>query len=222
MLARLVIGQNPLRRSVCSSALPRLPSPSVSSVRPPCAKSSPQIAPPMARKALANGVGTPARRGDGDQQRQPKPQILTHIAVLGQHDPLTPVAGIGQPVVRATAIHPDLALLGVVVGQRKMRCAIAKRFAHRDPFCVERVGHPADRGLRSFLVDVPSFEMLDRARVHHDQRRVNNGPSIHQRAGERIAAGLDRIRESASDHFDCMRAPDRAETRQPAAAWRGW
>ena len=48
--------------------------------------------------------------GDRHQERQPEPQILAHVAMLRQHEPLAPVAGIGEAVMRAAAIHPDLRL----------------------------------------------------------------------------------------------------------------
>jgi len=83
--------------------------------------------------------------------------------MLCEHNPLAPVAGIGQAVVRAAAIHPLLAFGRVVMRQGKVRAAIAKAFAYRDAFGIERVGDSADRDLRTFLVNVPAFEMLDRA-----------------------------------------------------------
>src|SRR3954454_13634411 len=116
--------------------------------------------------------------------------------MLGQHDPLAPVAGIGQPVMRAAAIHPDLAFPRVMMGERKMWCAISKRLADGDPFGVERVGDPADRGLRAFLMNVPLLEMLDWACIHYDQRRMDDRACVHQCAGESIAARLDRGGES--------------------------
>ena len=61
-----------------------------------------------------------------------------------------------------------------------MRRGICKRFADADPFGIERVGRAADRGLGSFIVDVPTFEMLERPRVHHDQRRVDDAASVHK------------------------------------------
>src|ERR1700740_2334982 len=101
--------------------------------------------------------------------------------------------------MRATAIHPDLTLLGVMMRQWKMRRAVSKGLAHGDALRVERVGDAPDRSLRAFLVNVPALEMLDRAGVHDDQRRMDDGTCIHQRAGERIAAWLDHIRERTPD-----------------------
>ena len=98
------------------------------------------------------------------------------------------------------AIHPLLAFGRIMMRQRKMRTAITKTFAHRDAFGIERIGDAADRGLRAFLVDVPALEMLDRAGIHHDQRRMDDGPGIHQRARQRVAARLDRAGKGASDH----------------------
>src|SRR6202140_1774908 len=59
-----------------------------------------------------------------DQKRQAKAQIFPHIAMLCEHDPLAPVAGVGQAIVRGAAIHPLLAFGCVMVRQRKMRAAI--------------------------------------------------------------------------------------------------
>ena len=140
--------------------------------------------------------------GHRNQKRQTEAQILPHVAVLGQHDPLAPVAGIGQPIMRAAAIHPLLAFAGVMMRQRKMRAAIAKSFAHRDALGIERVGDPADRGLRAFLVNVPALEMLDRAGIHDDQRRMDDRPGIHQRARQRVAARLDHAGKRAADHIE--------------------
>jgi hypothetical protein len=44
--------------------------------------------------------------------------------------------------------------------------------------------------------------MFERASVHHDQRRVDDRPGIHQRAGQRIAAGFDHAGEGPIDHGD--------------------
>ena len=212
----------PSRNSVCSSSRSRSPSPRLASVRP-CLH---EIL--AADRAADREKGLCQRRRDAgefrdrDQQRQAEPQILAHVAVLGQHDPLAPVAGIGQAIVRAAAIHPDLAFAGVMMRQRKMRRAIAEAFAHRDALGIERVGDPADRGLRAFLVNVPALEMLDRAGIHHDQRRMDDRPGIHQRARQRIAAGFDRAGKGAADHVERVIGRCQAETRRPAAAWRGW
>ena len=102
--------------------------------------------------------------------------------MLCEHNPLAPVAGIGQAVVRAAAIHPLLALTCVMMRQREVRAAIAKAFAYRDAFGIERVRDPADRSLRAFLVNVPTLEMLDGAGIHHDQRRMDDRAGIHQRS----------------------------------------
>src|SRR5260370_9571551 len=93
--------------------------------------------------------------------------------MLSEHNPLAPVAGIGQAVVRATAIHPLLALARVMMRQGKVRAAIAKAFAYRDAFAIERVGDAAERSLRAFLVNVPTLEMLDSAGIHHVHRRLD-------------------------------------------------
>src|SRR5207244_12428042 len=107
---------------------------------------------------------------------------------------LPPVAGIGETIVRAAAIHPDLTLGGVMMRQRKMRRAIAQRLAHGNSLGIERVGDAADRGLRAFLVDVPALEMLDRSGVHDNQRRGDGRSGIPQSTGSCISAGLDNAR----------------------------
>ena len=80
-----------------------------------------------------------------------------------------------------------------------MRRAVAERLAHRDPLGVERVGDAAHGRLRALLVDVPAFEMFERRGVHGDERRMDDRPGIHQRAGERIAAILDHAGKRAAD-----------------------
>ena len=104
--------------------------------------------------------------------------------------------------MRAAPVHPLFAFAGVMMGERKMRAAIPKRFAHSDTFGVECVGNAADRGLRALLVDVPTLEVLHRAGIHHDQRWMDNRSGIHQRARQRIAAGLDRAGKSPADHIE--------------------
>src|SRR6185312_3609214 len=125
-----------------------------------------------------------------NHERQAEAQILAHVAMFSQHDSLAPVAGIGQAIVRAAAIHPLLALARIMMRQRKMRAAIAKTLSYRDAFGVERVSDPANSWLRAFLVNVPALEMLDRPGVHDDQRRMDDRPGIHQRRRQCVAAGL--------------------------------
>ena len=48
-------------------------------------------------------------------------------------------------------------------------------------------------------MDVPTLEMLHRAGIHHDQRGMDDGPGIHQRARQRVAARVHR-RIGARDH----------------------
>ena len=133
-------------------------------MRPSAEKSSPQIAPPMARKNHASGVATPASSRDRHQERQAKAQILPHVAMLRQHD-LARASRRNRSGDRASRDHTSiLALACVVMCQRKVRRAIARALAHRDPFGIERVGDAADRGSCAFLVNVPALEMLDRTR----------------------------------------------------------
>src|SRR6202022_2572694 len=101
--------------------------------------------------------------------------------MLSQYKPLAPVAGVGQAIVRAAAIHPLLALACVMMRQWKVRAAITEAFAYRNAFGIERVRDPADRGLRTFPVNVPALEMLNRAGIHDDQRRMDDRAGIHQR-----------------------------------------
>src|SRR5436309_1906790 len=94
----------------------------------------------MAASFIAAAASISGNSRGGDQERQAKAQILPHIAMLRQHDALAPIAGVGQAVMRATAIHPFLALLCIVMRQWKMRRSVAESFAYRDAFGVERVG----------------------------------------------------------------------------------
>ena len=59
--------------------------------------------------------------------------------------------------------------------------------------------------------------MLQRRRVHGDQRRVNDRPGVHQRARQRIAARLDHAGKRAADHSQRMRLQRQREyaRRQP-------
>ncbi len=138
------------------------------------------------------------------EKRQAKTHIFQHVTVLRQNEPFGPVTGVRELVVRVTRIHPGLAVPRIVVGKRKMRTSVAERFADGDPFGVKSVRHAAYGRLRSFLVDVPLVEMLDGPRIHGDQRRVDDRTGIHQRGREGIAACLDCVRKSPSDHAECM------------------
>ena len=101
-----------------------------------------------------------------------------------------------------------------------MRRAVTERLADSDTFGIERVGDAPDRGLRAFLVDVPALEMLDRAGVHDNQRRVDDRSGIHQRAGQRIAAWFDDAGERAPNHLQRMAGAIEREhaDRQPLGA----
>ncbi len=122
----------------------------------------------------------------------------------------------------AAAVHPLLAFARVVVRERKVRGAVAQRLAQRHAFAVERVGHLSDRGLRSFLVDVPALEMLQRPGIHGDQRRMNDRARIHQRTRERVAAILDHAAKRCPQHGDrVILARERKDSgRQPLSPHR--
>src|ERR1700730_19232965 len=77
-------------------------------------------------KRECQGRRNPRQFSDRNQKRKAEAQILPHIAVLGQYQPLAPVAGIGEAIVRAAAIHPWLALARVVMSQREVRAGIAE------------------------------------------------------------------------------------------------
>ena len=57
----------------------------------------------------------------------------------------------------------------------------------------------AHRGLRALVVDVPALEVLQRRRVHHHQRRVDDRSGVHQRTRERVATGVDGGEGAAND-----------------------
>ena len=117
------------------------------------------------------------------------------------------------------AVHP--LIRRVVVAQGEVVRPVAERLAHRDALIVQRIGHASDGGLRAFLVDVPFLEMLERPRVHEDQRRVDDRPGIHQRAGKRVLDRLHR-RVRAPEQVERVRAAARRECagRQPLGADR--
>ena len=104
--------------------------------------------------------------------------------------------------MRAAAVHPLLAVPCVVVGERKVRRPVAQRLANGDALGIERIGDAAGDGLGALLVDVPALEMLERRRIHDDQRRVNDGAGVHQRSGQHIAAPLDGAGEDAVQQRD--------------------
>src|SRR5262245_63761939 len=129
-----------------------------------------------ADRSADGGKGPGERRRDAreladrDQERQTDARVLEHIAVRGEDDTFAPVTRIGQAIMRTAAVHPLLALLGVMVGEREMRGAVTQRLAHGDALGIERVGDAADRGLRALLVDIPALEVLERAAVHGNAR----------------------------------------------------
>ena len=144
---------------------------------------------------------SPARhRG---QEGEAQHRVLRHVAVRVQVDVLAPIARVHQPLVRV-AVHPAVA--GVVVLEREMGSLVAQRLAHRDPFQIQPVGHRPHRGLRAFVVNVPALEVLQRRRVHQDQRRMDDGSGVHQRAGQRVLAGLDHRVGFADDREGVLRA----------------
>src|SRR5258708_34213843 len=143
---------------------------------------TPAADPPTdSQKRFRQRRGNPGQLSSRDHKRQTKAQIFPHIAMLCEHNLLAPVTGIGQAVVRATTIHPLLALGCVMMRQRKVRAAIAKAFTYRDAFGIQRVGDPATRSLRIFPVNVPTLEMLDGAGIHHDQRRMDERGGLQSR-----------------------------------------
>src|SRR5258708_36203775 len=101
--------------------------------------------PTDSQKRFRQRRGNPCQPGSRDHKRQAKAQIFPHIAMLFEHNLLAPVTGIGQAVLRATTIHPLLALGCGMMPQRKMLAARVKAFTYRDAFGIDRVGDPADR-----------------------------------------------------------------------------
>ena len=128
---------------------------------------------------------------DRNQKGKAEADVFLHVAVGLEIQMLVPVAGADQLVMRQIAIHPVARL--IVIGEREMRRAIAKRLADRDAFIVQRSVHPADGRLGAFVVNVPALEMLDRAGVHQDQRRMDDRAGVHQGARQRVLDGLDCI-----------------------------
>ncbi|MNI43161.1 hypothetical protein D3C73_974830 [compost metagenome] len=108
-----------------------------------------------------------------------------------QVDGFAPVSAVGELAVRAASVHPFVAYAGVVIGQRKVRRGVAQGFADGHAFGVQRVGHAADGRLRAFVMDVPLVEMLQGPGIHQDERRVNDGARVHQRAGQPVFNGFD-------------------------------
>ena len=97
-----------------------------------------------------------------------------------------------------------------------MRRAVAERLAHGDALEVEPIGDRAHRRLRAFGVDVPALEVLQRRRVHHHQRRVDDRArrsSARPRARRRSRAR----REGARDHGErLVGAPRRIDAGRQA------
>src|SRR6266571_8303906 len=93
----------------------------------------------------------PGQLSNRNQKRQAKVQILPHVAMLCEHNPLAPVTGFSETIVRAVSIHPLLALGCVMMRQRKVWTGMAKAFAYRDAFGIKRVRDLADQSMRAFL-----------------------------------------------------------------------
>src|SRR6202171_3165368 len=85
-----------------------------------------------------------------------------------------------------------------------MRGPASQPLADAHALAVALTGVTADCGLRSFVVDVPLLEMLERSGIHDDERRMDDRPSIHQRTRQRVAAGLDRAGKSLADDLKRM------------------
>ena len=129
---------------------------------------------------------------------------------------------IGQLVVRAAAVHPFLALAGVVVGERKMRRAIAERLAHRDAFGIERIGDAADRRLACPPCGCPSAR---NARAGAAFMVISGGWMIGPAFISAPDSASPQSRSRRETRGRSRRAHDpsaAAETRRSAAAWRGW
>lgn len=84
-----------------------------------------------------------------------------------------------------------------------MWCAVSKRLAHGDTFCIKQVGRAPDRRLGAFVMDVPSVEMFQRTGVHDDERRMDDRSRIHQRSRDDVAAILDNTGEGTVDDGPC-------------------
>ena len=84
----------------------------------------------------------------------------------------------------AATVHPFIAFtfFVVVIGQWKMWRGIAQGFAHLHAFGIQLRGHAANGWLRAFIVYVPRFEVLQWPCIHHNERRMNHRPCVHQRA----------------------------------------
>ena len=127
--------------------------------------------------------------------------VLGHVAMLGEHDVFAPVAAVDQAIV-AIAVHP--AVVVVMVAEREMFAGVAERLAQGDALAVERVGDATDGRLGALVVDVPALEVLQRAGVHQDQRRMDDRSRVHQCAGQRILDRFDR-RKGSAQHGKSLR-----------------
>ena len=70
--------------------------------------------------------------------------VVTAFFARRCSNPQTVADLTSETIVRAAAVHPLLALAVIMMRERKMRVAIAKPFAYRDAFGIERVGDAAD------------------------------------------------------------------------------
>ncbi|MNF80968.1 hypothetical protein D3C84_632220 [compost metagenome] len=112
--------------------------------------------------------------------------------MLLQVDVLAPVTAVGQLAMGTATVHPLITFGGVVVvGERKVRRAVGQRFTHGHALGIKLVGHATNRRLGAFVVNVPGLEMLQRPRVHHDQRRVDDRACVHQRTAQGVFNRLD-------------------------------
>ncbi len=142
-----------------------------------------------AQETVRSAAGHAGPAADGSKEAQAHLHVLGHVAMRIEIELLVPIAAIDQFVVREVAVHPVRGR--VVVGEREMRRPVAERLARGDPLRIECVVHAADRRLRAFLVDVPSGKMRDGARIHDDERRMDDRAGVHQGRGAVSYTHLD-------------------------------
>ena len=143
--------------------------------------------------------------GDRNQKRQAEPQILPHVAMLRSARSAR-ASRRNRSGGHASRGHTSIARLR---WRNDAPAENAERHSRSPSRTAIRSASSASvtrriAALRAFLVNVPALEMLDRAGIHHDQRRMDDRSGIHQRARQRVAARLDHAGKGAADHVERM------------------
>ena len=195
----------PSRSRVCNSSRLRSPRPRLASVRPSCHEILAADRAADGEKRLRQRRRDAGQFGDRNQKRQAEPQDPPACSDA-RSARCARASRRNRSGDRASRGHTSIARLR---WRNDGPAENAGRHSRRPSRTAMRSASSASvtrriDGLRAFLVDVPALEMLDRAGIHDDQRRMDDRAGIHQRARQRVAARLDHAGKGASDHLERM------------------